>query len=332
MVSIVAVVGVCAQERRGYARRLAAANRWPVVEALRSVPAERLAETLSTAVRGGPPCEAAVFDAAGRWDVVELIGALGSRGKDDGGAHLAQVVAVVDVAHFFDDLGDDSGALEGATTVAERLVHGVEFASTVVLVNWEPLSTADLSMLMALVNHLAPRARLRLDQPAANLELELGSIGREQDGAGWMRLINRDFVPYMTDPRVGGFVYEQVRPFHAGRLAEALDGEIGRGGYGRLVRSAGFCSLASRPGILAQWEQVGGVIGLEPLPGAHDGGMLAIGQEFAVVGLDLDFDGLARALDACALTDRELAEGPLAWMAYPDPLPSWGSGARAERG
>ncbi|MEA5456383.1 GTP-binding protein [Sinomonas sp. JGH33] len=336
MVSIVAVVGVCAQERRGYARRLAAANRWPVVEALRSVPAGRLAETLATAIGNGPQCEAAVFDAAGRWDAVELIGALAGDEADGhgaaGGARLAQLVAVVDVAHFFDDLADDDGAEEGASTAAERLVHGIEFASTVVLVNWEPLPTPDLSTLMALVNHLAPRARLRLDQPAANLELELGSVGREQDGAGWMRLINRDFVPYMTDSRVSGFVYEQMRPFHAGRLAEALDGDIGHGRFGRLVRSAGFCSLASRPGILAQWEQVGGVIGLEPLPATGDGGMLAIGQELAVVGLDLDRDGLTSALDACALTDRELAEGPLAWMAYPDPLPRWASGARAEHG
>lgn len=292
--------------------------------------AEQLAVSVAAAVCGN--ADAVIFDAAGRWDAVELIGALGRRGTDDDGARLAHVLAVVDVAHFFDDLDDDTGAVEGATTPAERLVHDVELATTVVLVNWEALSTPDLSALMSLINHLAPGARLRLDQPAAHLELELGEISREQDGAGWMQLINGEFTPYMTDARVSGFVYEQVRPFHAGRLEAALDGDLGHGCYGRLVRSAGFCSLASRPGIVAQWEQVGGVVSLEALPAPEGVCPLAIGQEIAVVGLDLDREGLVRALDASALTDVELAQGPLAWMAYEDPLPRWETGSRARRG
>jgi hypothetical protein len=323
VVKVVGIVGVCAQERRRYARRLAAAHRWPIVEALRSVPPSRLAESLSAAVAGGALAPTLLFDAGDRWDAPELIGALGEGGTaGDDAARLAQLVAVVDVAHLFDDLE--------AGPRGERLVQDIEFASTVVLVNWQPLATSDLSMVMALVNHLAPHARLRPDQPAANLDLDLGAVRREQDGAGWTKLINGTFTPYMTDPRVGGFVYENVRPFHAGRLADGLEGDIGHGRYGRLVRSAGFCALASRPGRVAQWSQVGPIVGIEPLPlpdfsplGASP--PLAVGQELAVIGLDLDRPGLTRALDVCVLTDRELAEGPLAWMAYRDPLPEWDS-------
>jgi hypothetical protein len=323
VVNVVGIVGVCAQERRGYIRRLARAHRWPIVEALRSVPPSRLGESLNAAAAGGALAPTLLFDAADRWEAPELIGALGQGATaDDGAARLAQLVAVVDVAHLFDDL----------EACGERLVQDLEFASTVVLVNWQPLATADLSLVMALVNHLGPQARLRLDQPAANLDLDLGVVEREQDAAGWIRLINREFAPYMTDPRVSGFVYENLRPFHAGRLADALDGDIGHGRYGRLVRSAGFSSLASRPGRLAQWSQVGSAVGLEPLPlpGAdlpphRARPPLAIGQELAVIGVDLDRPGLTAALDACVLTDRELAEGPLAWLAYADPLPVWDS-------
>ncbi|WP_415856743.1 GTP-binding protein [Sinomonas sp. G460-2] len=338
MVGVVAIVGVCEVERRRYARRLATAHRWPLVEALSSVPRTRLADGIE-AVVGGRGGNVAVFDAAGRWEAAELIGVLGrsgtngTAGKHDGRARLAQLVAVVDVAHFFDDLADDAGAAEGVTTRAERLVETIEFATTVVLVNWEPLSTPDLSMQLALINHLNPRARLRIDQPATSLELELGEISRDQDAAGWMTIVNREFAPYMTDRRVSGLLYEQVRPFHAGRLAAALDGDIGHGRYGHLVRSAGFCALASRPGVLAKWSQVGGVVDLEPLPGPGDGGgVFAIGQELGLIGLDLDAEGIAGALDSCALTDAELAEGPLAWMTYQDPLPEWGTGVRMRRG
>jgi G3E family GTPase len=277
-----------------------------------------------------------LFDAGNRWEATEIIGALASEAGESGVARLAQLVAVVDVAHFFDDLEapfwdaeDEGRATIGATTRAERLVQDIEFASTAVLVNWQSLSTSELSTIMALVNHLGPHARLRLDQPAANLELDLGSIRREQDRAGWMGLINGEFTPYMTDPRVSGFVYEHVRPFHAGRLAAALDGDIGHRRYGRLVRSAGFCSLASRPGRLAQWSQAGAVVGFAPLPvPAPASPPLAIGQELALMGLDLDRPGLTDALDACVLTDEELAEGPLAWMAYEDSLPEWDSALR----
>lgn len=337
MVNIVAVLGVCGQERRRYARRLAYSHRWPILEALRSVPPSRLGETLSAAVAGGALASTVLFDAGGRWDAPELVGALGGTAHD-GGARLTQLVAVVDVAHLFDDLANptDDGADCGEASLsrAERLVQDLEFASTVVLVNWQPLSTADLSMVMALVNHLSPRARLRLDQPASNLQLDLSIIAKEQDAAGWMALINGEFIPYMTDPRVSGFVYENVRPFHAARLHSVLDGDIGHGRYGRLVRSAGFCSLASRPGRLAHWSQVGAVVGLEPLSQADPESSpasastpLAIGQELAIIGLDLDRPGLTAALDACALTDEELAEGPLSWMAYDDPLPEWRNAA-----
>ena len=37
----------------------------------------------------------------------------------------------------------------------------------------------------------------------------------------------------------------------------------------------------------------------------------------------MDQPALLAALEAAALTAAELAEGPAAWLAYPDPFDSW---------
>jgi hypothetical protein len=50
-------------------------------------------------------------------------------------------------------------------------------------------------------------------------------------------------------------------------------------------------------------------------------------QSFAVMALDLD-EGLLRSqIDACLLTDEEMAAGPVSWRDLPDPLPSWSTHA-----
>jgi hypothetical protein len=37
----------------------------------------------------------------------------------------------------------------------------------------------------------------------------------------------------------------------------------------------------------------------------------------------MDEIGLYDSLQACLLTDDEMAEGPIEWQAYPDPFPPW---------
>lgn len=131
----------------------------------------------------------------------------------------------------------------------------------------------------------------------------------------------------MTEPRVTGFRYEQLRPLHPGRLKALLDERIERGAFGRLVRSTGFCRLATRPRATLQWDHVGRTIAFH-LAAIDDGfrsdeEMLAVGQDLAFIGIDLDRVALVRALDEAALTDGELAAGPEAWASFADPFPTW---------
>lgn len=139
-------------------------------------------------------------------------------------------------------------------------------------------------------------------------------------------VLNDDFAAHMTDARVSAFRYEQVRPLHPGRLMAVLD-RIGQGEFGVVVRSAGFCRLATRPQITAQWEHTGQMFTLTPLSDdtrlADDDELLSVGQDLAFIGLHLAEDRLAAALDDAALTDAELAAGPTVWARFADPFPAW---------
>jgi G3E family GTPase len=138
--------------------------------------------------------------------------------------------------------------------------------------------------------------------------------------------------------QVDAWKYRARRPFHPARLAEALSS-----GWAGVLRAKGFVWIASRGderGVYlhagtvwrldgagpwwasvpqAEWEEAE----LQEIRSAWD---LRTGdrrQELVFVGIDLDAREIARDLDACLLDDRELAGGPAAWAALPDPLPSW---------
>ncbi|WP_422385986.1 GTP-binding protein, partial [Brevibacterium epidermidis] len=99
--------------------------------------------------------------------------------------------------------------------------------------------------------------------------------------------------------------FEQPRPFHPRRLQAVLEAALGRDCWGRIVRSAGFAKLASRPYVTAHWDQAGTLLTLapltaDPLPG--DGAeLLALGQDLAFIGIDLDEAGLCAALESAVL-------------------------------
>jgi len=332
---VIAVMGSCAPERRQYARRLARATVRQLLPSSRLAMApDPVGEAASLLPWVDNPA-GAVVELPLAVDATHVIGTLAD---PEAGSRLSAVVCVVDTAHLLADLRRDGwvtcrrGPLDDLeterTSVALLTVAHIEYASTVVLAGWEAVETDELSTVMALVSHLAPRARLRLEHDG------LADPGQDdgqpydvrQDRPGWVCVLNDDVGPHLTDPRVSAVRYEQVRPLHPGRLMAFLR-RMETGAFGTVVRSAGFCRLATRAQVVARWEHAGSTIGLEPLVADDSlaGGdeLLAVGQDLAFLGLDLDRPALLRALDDTALTDTELAAGPWAWAMLDDPFPAW---------
>ncbi len=328
--SVIAVVGSCAPERAAYAERLARSTARRLV---RECVLTASLDPLGTALR------LAASPASAEGSVIELPteaameAIIGTLGDEEESSRLDEIVCVVDALHLREDLRDDEffwiGDVHGVEYTARALVlaRQIEYASSVVLVGADALPTAELSLLMALVSHLAPHARLVLDGHESLMPRSTVAYAAEQDGPGWACLLSGDFVPRITDSRVSAVCYESIAPLHPGRLHALLTTQWESGELGTVIRSAGFCRLATRAGIVGAWEQAGRTVALNPLTRdddlAPDEDPLALGQHLALIGIDLDEDALRAALDAATLTAEELGAGPEAWSEYPDPFPLW---------
>lgn len=324
----VVVVGVCAPERQSYAERLARAIDGHLLPLFGGRPDAgqhpvELPSAHPSITRR--PAEI-VADLASELDLPHLPLA---QGPD------ASVICVVDTVHLGHDLRDGAPLIADAPegddrrdfgSRARRAASYIEGATLIAFVNWESTPTAELSLLMALASHLNPTARVRLSRgPTEDLHALHASPRSAPpllERAGWVHSLNDEHDPYMTDPRVTTVRYEQPRPFHPARLHTALD-VIESGHHGLVLRSAGFCRLASRTGILARWDQVGSALWIDPL--STDVETASTVQDLAVTGLDLDHEGLRTALDDATVTDDELTAGPTAWWRFSDPFPAWPS-------
>ncbi|WP_431795706.1 GTP-binding protein [Microbacterium enclense] len=321
METTIVTMGVCAPERQAYAERTAVTLGRPLhLLRYRDL---RAAHALPQP-RPRTDDDLAVVDLG---TDVDLIHAIAARGGVD-----VEAICVIDARHMIGDLSDEAPLMASAPAGdtrgdvgarARQAALALELATRIVWVNWEQVPTAALAVQMALASHLNPGATLRLTRnPRADLHATLPRAHETEvlERAGWVRALNDEHDPYMRDNRVSTLRYDQVRPFHPARLQTALD-RLDDGTAGRLVRSAGFCRVASRPGILARWEHVGSAMWIEPI--GTDDGRMGLGQEIAFTGLDLSAPRLRHVLDLAALTDDELAAGPESWVGFDDPLPAW---------
>lgn len=341
-VDAVAVVGACVSERQEYARRLAHSRGRVMVPAHRVRQNPAVVDQARDLLRRVPGHAGMLVEYPMEIPAMDVVAELAD---PCGETRLQDLICVVDAAHLLGDLeGQDYvrlpfPAAEGEESVAhfssraELIVTQIEFASSVLLVNWQQLPHQRLSLVMALISHLSPQARLDLVDPEQSLDDAGQGItaaepySAEQTRAGWVNLLNDHFAPEFLSAAVGALRYEQLRPFHPGRLHDLLTEQLESGEFGLVLRSAGFCRLATRAHVTAQWDQVGPQFSLTPLAFDHQLGeadeLLAIGQDLAFIGLGLDVEALRQGLDRAALTDAELASGPELWASFPDSFPEW---------
>ncbi|MGO3023309.1 MAG: GTP-binding protein [Brevibacterium sp.] len=320
-IEAIAVVGLCAAERRHYAMTLARDRGYVFVPAEQSEQGIEAIDRLVELVGMTSGVHGFVLEYGDDADCAEIIGALSA---PETRAVLTDLVCVLDLACLHSDL--DSEVRAGA------LVAHIEFASTLALLAPEPSDSDVVEAASGLIAHLAPEARRFLLRDGAVHEPVCWQFGHRPPAAGWTAILNSEFRPPARSGGVRACRFEQVRPFHPQRLQAVLSAALGEGCWGRIVRSAGFAKLASRPYVTAHWDQTGTLLMLsplsvDPLPG---GGaeLLALGQDLAFIGFDLDEAGLCEALDRAVLTDAELLAGPMAWLEFHDEFPAWDSARR----
>lgn len=236
--------------------------------------------------------------------------------------------------------GDDDGRL-----IAELLVAQLEFADLIVVHDVAEIPLGDRERLLLLLRHMNRRATLVACDTGTFGPAPIGGAPvfdpvATPRGAGWMRAFERTAALHDVHGDVATVVYRARRPMHPER-AHALLWQADR----RLLRSRGIFWLASRPLYVGSWDQAGPArevapggfwwasVPAEQWPEASDAREHILAdweprfgdrrQAIALTGIGLDVHCLSAALDACLLTEAELAGGPTAWERFSDPFPQW---------
>ncbi|MGP4091639.1 GTP-binding protein [Streptomyces sp. KR55] len=252
--------------------------------------------------------------------------------RDDGAtlgdlARLDTMVTVVDAANFLAELASGDELVERGLdqyedderTVSDLLMDQVEFADVIVLNKLDLVDAATADRLRATLARLNPAARVvpathgRVDLQQV-LDTGLFDLERAQQAPGWVRELNGDHVPETEEYGISSTVFRSELPFHPGRLWTFVTEELDGGDHGRILRSKGFFTLASRPQVTGLWSQAGSVARFEPSAARDEKAPYA--QELVFIGTELKADALHTALAECLMHDGE--EPP-----SDDPFPAW---------
>jgi G3E family GTPase len=278
---------------------------------------------------------------------------------EDGGsladvARLDTMVTVVDAFNFLkdysseDSLGERGESLgeEDQRTVVDLLIEQIEFCDVIVLNKLDLVSKAEQDRLMAILRGLNPGAIIEASEfGKIALDKVLGTglfdFEKAQQSPGWLKELRGEHVPESEEYGISSFVYRKRRPFHPQRFFTLINTE-----WQGVVRSKGFFWLASRPAQAGSWSQAGAVcrhglagkwwaaVPKEEWPDDDEAREFILKnwdenvgdarQELVFIGIEMHEERLRNLLDACLLSDIEMAQGPLGWASFPDPFPIWG--------
>jgi G3E family GTPase len=269
-------------------------------------------------------------------------------------AELDTMVTVVDAKNFFRDFTEaeylsergESLGEDDERTVVDLLVDQIEFANVVLISKADLVSPEELHRVKGVVRALNSDARIEVisnGEISTDVVMATQSfdIEKAQMSAAWLKELMGTHVPETEEYGISSFVYRARRPFHPERFWKAIHKQ-----WPNVLRSKGFFWLATRMDWIGGWSQAGGSCRFEAsgtwwctAPKQYwpddEESRLRIHkmmqepygdrrQEIVLIGIGLNRESLTEMLDACLLTDEEMAEGPDAWEKYPDPFPSIG--------
>ncbi|KGU90245.1 cobW/HypB/UreG, nucleotide-binding domain protein [Burkholderia pseudomallei MSHR4032] len=275
-------------------------------------------------------------------------------------AQLDTMVTVVDAFNFLRDYSSrdslhargESLGEEDQRTVVDLLVDQIEFCDVIVLNKIDLITDEERERLMAILHRLNPRARIEISEfgkVPLDRVLSTGLFDFEEASRapGWLQELRGTHKPETEEYGIRSFVYRARRPFHPQRFFDLVESE-----WPGVVRSKGFFWLASHPTLAGSWSQAGAVArhgpagywwaAVPPERWPQDPESVALirakwdehvgdaRQELVLIGMDMDEPALRARLDACLLTDNEMAQGPAAWTTWANPFPGWSDGLGAQ--
>jgi G3E family GTPase len=280
--------------------------------------------------------------------------------RDDDGKSLADharldtMVTVVDAVNFMRDymeamslkeikadLGDDD-----ERNIADLLVDQIEFCDVILISKVDLISQTELADLKAILTSLNRNAEI-IPMVMGNvpinkiLHTQRFDFDKVSQAPGWLQELRGTHLPEKEEYGISSFSYGARRPFHPERFYNYLHHADWTNGI--LLRSKGFFWLASRPEWVGNWSQAGGTmqhgcagrwwssVPETEWPEEYSKDIRAnwqepygdCRQELVFIGQNINAEQTYQELDACLLTDAELAAGEHEWRNYRDDFPAW---------
>jgi G3E family GTPase len=270
-------------------------------------------------------------------------------------ARLDTMVTVVDGVNFLPDYqaaeslasrGEFLGE-EDERSITDLLIEQIEFADVLLISKIDLISQPEREELMAILKRLNAQAEII---PMVMGEVPLEKIlntgrfdfERAAQAPGWLQELRGEHVPETDEYGIASTAYRARRPFHPQRFFNFIDRPWLNG---KLLRSKGFFWLASKPTDAGSWSQAGGLMrhgfagrwwrfvpkdqwpqDQESTAAIMENWTPSVGdcrQELVFIGQNIDFLQLSAELDACLLTDEEMALGVEGWRLLADPFGPW---------
>lgn len=281
--------------------------------------------------------------------------------RDDSGQSLADIarldtmVTVVDGVNFLQDyqaaeslqsraqsLDDDD-----ERSITDLLIEQIEFSDVILISKIDLISSAERLELMAILERLNAQAEIISmvmgEVPLHKiLNTERFDFERAAQAPGWLQELRGEHVPETEAYGIASTAYGARRPFHPERFFNFIDRPWTNG---KLLRSKGFFWLASKYQEAGSWSQAGGLmrygyagrwwrfVPRDQWPQDPESNVAILQkwlpetadcrQELVFIGQYIDFVLLAKELDACLLTDEEMALGAAGWQQFYDPFGEW---------
>ncbi|WP_168232987.1 zinc metallochaperone GTPase ZigA [Pseudomonas veronii] len=270
-------------------------------------------------------------------------------------ARLDTMVTVVDGMNFLLDYQTaESLASRGETlgeederSITDLLIEQIEFADVILISKIDLISSHEREELMAILERLNAQAEIIpmvMGEVPLNKILNTGRFDFERaaQAPGWLQELRGEHVPETEEYGIASTVYRARRPFHPQRFFDFIDRPWVNG---KLLRSKGVFWLASKHQDAGSWSQAGGLMrhgfagrwwrfvpksqwpqDEESVAAIMGNWQLSTGdcrQELVFIGQNIDFAQMRAELDACLLTDEEMALGVDAWRLLADPFGPW---------
>ena len=248
-------------------------------------------------------------------------------------ARLDTLVTVVDAVNFMRDylesqsLKDIHAEIsdEDERNISDLLVEQIEFSNVILISKVDLITRDERENLTAILKNLNPDAEIIpmvMGVVPLNkiLNTQKFDFEKAEQAAGWFQELRGTHKPETEEYGITSFVFQAKRPFHTERFYDYLHRD--EWNNGTLLRSKDFFWLASRLEWAGSWSQAGGTM-QHGCAGRWQKSFDECKQELVFIGQNMDEQKAIAELNACLLTDEELAAGENVWRDYKDEFPVW---------